>query len=224
MRYLTSLIVLPLGAATMIACSQANPSAPTKVPCANISQVATPFGVSADAKSDAGKVVQITSGQINVRQSPVTRTLELKGTAGMRLSAWFEAAANFAADDCQPCLPGDPVRLEGILSGLSLSGTVTFRGQTYRLGGIGNFDAGAHLVFTGEGLVMPPFTADGTAALEAPFGLTGVLTIPRPPPTGVVTSYALSGQGLATLAFEQRFAAPEVPVWFISSVVFNFGH
>ena len=224
MRYLTSLLVLPLGAATMIGCSQLNPTAPTKTSDANISPIANASGVSADAQSDAGKVVRITSGQINVRQSPVTRTLELKGTAGMRLSAWFEAAANFAADDCQPCLPGDPVRLDGIVSGLSLSGTVTFRGQTYRLGGIGNFDAGAHLVFTGESLVMPPFTADGTATLEGTFGLTGMLSIPGSPPDGVATSYALTGEGLATLTFEQRFAAPDVPVWFISSVEFSFGH
>ena len=136
----------------------------------------------------------------------------------------FEPAASVAADDCQPCLPGDPVRLEGILSGSSLTGTVTFRGQTYGLGGSGNFDAGAHLLFTGEGLVMPSFTADGTVALEAPFGLTGVLSIPGSPPAGVATQYALSGQGLASLTFEERFAAPEVPVWFIRSVVFSFSH
>ena len=222
MRYSTSL--LTLGAATMIACSQPGPSAPTKAADANSNPIAAPFGGSAEAQSDAGKVVRITSGQINVRQSPVTRTLELKGTGGMRLAAWFEQAANFAGDDCQPCLPGDAVRLEGIVSGLSLSGTVTFRGQIYRLGGIGNFDAGAHLIFTGEQLVMPPFTADGTVTLEGRFELSGTLSIPGSPPAAVATEYALSGQGLATLAFERRFAAPDVPVWFISSVVFDFSH
>ena len=121
----------------------------------------------------------------------------------MRLSASFETAAFFAADDCQPCLPGDPVRLEGILSGLSLSGTVTVRGQTYRLGG-GNFDAGAHLVFTGQSSVMPAFTTDGTVALEAPFGLTGALTVPGS--DGVGTRYALSGK--ASPRWPSRNATP----------------
>jgi hypothetical protein len=224
MRHLIPRIVVPLGAATMIACSQFNPAAPTKFADANSSTVATPFEVAADVQSDGGKVVRITSGQLTVVQSPVTRTLELKGTAGVRLSAWFEPAAAFSADDCQPCLPGDSVGLDGILSGLSLSGTLTFRGQTYRLGS-GNFDAGAHLVFTGEGLVLPPFTADRTVTLGgAPFALTGMLHIPGAPPAGVATAYTLSGQGIATLVFEERLAAPEVPVWFITSVVFDFGH
>lgn len=221
MRYLSALIVVPLAAATMIACSQLNPAAPTKGSEANISPVATSFAVSPDVQTDAGTDIRIISGQLTVRSSPVTRTLELKGTAGMRLSASFETAAFFAADDCQPCLPGDPVRLEGILSGLSLSGTVTVRGQTYRLGG-GNFDAGAHLVFTGQSSVMPAFTTDGTVALEAPFGLTGALTVPGS--DGVGTRYALSGQGIASVAFQERYAAPDVPVWFIRSVLFDFGH
>lgn len=225
MRALTARMLVPLGAATMIACSQLNPAAPTDLSTANGNPVATPSELSTDVQSDGGTVVRVMSGQLTVVQSGgFSRTLELKGTAGMRLAANFEVAAFFAADDCQPCLPGDAVSVDALLSGLSLGGTLTFRGKTYRLG-MGNFDAGAHLVFTGgEQLVMPPFTADGTATLTAPFALGGMFSIPGPPPTGVATQYDVSGQGVATLAFEQRFAAPDVPVWFIKSVVFDFGH
>ena len=73
MRYLSALIVVPLAAATMIACSQLNPAAPTKGSEANISPVATSFAVSPDVQTDAGTDIRIISGQLTVRSSPVTR-------------------------------------------------------------------------------------------------------------------------------------------------------
>ena len=217
-------IVVPLGAATIMACSQVNPAAPTN-PSDTLSRTAEiPFALPADVvEGDDGKVVRITSGQLEVLGNPFRRTLEVKGTAGMRLAATFEDAAFFAADDCSPCLPGDSVDLDATLSGLSLSGTLTFRGKTHRLG-MGNYDASAHLLFTGEPVVLPPFTPDGTVTLEAPFQMGGHVTPGSQPPVIAGTRYDVSGQGIATLTFGKRFVAPGVPVWSTTSVVFNFTH
>jgi hypothetical protein len=215
-------IVVPLGAAAIMACSQISPAAPTNLSDADRKTVETPFDVPADVQGEDGRVVRITSGQLTVLGNPYMRTLELKGTAGMRLAANFEEAAFFAADDCQPCVPGDSVDLDATLSGLSLRGTLTFRGKTHRLG-MGVYDASAHLLFTGEPVVLPPFTPDGTVTLEAPFQMGGTVT-PGSEPAMIATRYDVSGQGVATLTFDKRFAAPDLPVWFITSVVFDFTH
>lgn len=216
-------IVVPLGAATIMACSQVNPAAPTN-PSDTLSRTGEIPLDPADVEGDDGKVVRITSGQLEVLGNPFRRTLELKGTAGLRLAATFEDAAFFAADDCWPCLPGDSVDLDAILSDLSLSGTLTFRGKTHRLGGMGNYDASAHLVFTGEPVVLPPFPPDGTVTLEAPFQMGGHVKPGSQPPVIAGIRYDVSGQGVATLTFGKRFVAPDVPVWWTTSVVYNFTH
>jgi hypothetical protein len=220
MKRLSSLSIcfVALAALFTTACQQ-SPIAPGTV------EDFTPLApaVEQGVKIDGEHAIRVLSGQFLVDSS--TRSVELKGTHGMRVAAAVldQLVDLFPFRSCFPCGPGVQVSLDGTLVGLSLGGTVTLRGETTRIG-MGPYDAGVSLVFSGPSVVAPPIT-DEPVQLSAPFELLAVY--------GGVTEYSrvftpsqpggqpLIGHGVATLVFER---VADLPLWQISRSVYRFDH
>ena len=175
--------------------------------------------------SDNMPTTKILSGQLVFDRAPSRRSIELKGTQGLRVSGSFLSAVVLEpVSKCEPCVPGDIIPVNAYISNGDFPGTARLQGKTYSMGGGGNFDASATLAITGGQVTMPPITADSTVTLAAPFqlvsgGLThSHLTVPGESPRW------LTGGGIATLQFQSQQAGPGEYVWLTMKAVYDFGH
>ena len=177
--------------------------------------------IETDARGDAAKPIRILSGQLIFDRLADTFSIDLKGTQGLRLDITVTDPLAFFAPtlDCRPCQPGEVVRVDAFLVGLSLAGGWQLRGKTFTIGG-DLTDPGAQLRFTGGTVVLPPIPEDRTAVLSAPFEFTGTLF------SGDFTAPAetLTGQGVATLHFGVEPLSPEDFAWSTTRVVYDFTH
>jgi hypothetical protein len=106
----------------------------------------------------------------------------------------------------------------GLIVGLSLSGTATLRGATYRLGDRPD-DAGAYLVFSGDAVIAPPI-ADQPVQVSAAVQLSG--GVPFGPSVLIIPgrdAQPFTGQGVVAVVFRRL---PDTPLWQIARAVYAF--
>jgi hypothetical protein len=105
----------------------------------------------------------------------------------------------------EPVAPESVVSLRTNVGGSTMSGTATFRGQTYRVGSQ-HLD-NAHISTTWTGSLMLPAGFDG-GTLTTPFSFQGIFNYPVPP-YNFLTPVPLVGSGLATLIFGPHGGIPD---------------
>lgn len=178
-------------------------------------------GPSTGEAAKTGNLIQILSGQLVDEPSAPVPLIDLKGTRSFRLSSSFEGPIG-PVDNCQPCLPGDRLRLDAVAIGSDVRGTVTLHGKTYdRIGGAGD-DPSIALEFKGDGFIAPPFTDAPTVEMSAPFTFSGIFSYyPDGPAMGSVTE-TLTGRGIATVRLTKLDFGPELVVWEEAGAVYDF--
>ena len=169
--------------------------------------------------------IKILSGQLVFDRAAYRRSIELKGTHGLRLSGDFATAVVLdSVNKCEPCVPGDIIPVNAYISNGDFPGTATLQGKTYSMGGLGVFDASATLDITGGQVTMPPITAGSVVTLSTSFELvSGGLTHSHLTVSGESPRW-LTGGGIATLQFQSVQAGPGEYVWLIMKAVYDFGH
>ena len=164
--------------------------------------------------------VTVTGGALVMTGS--TGTVELLGTEGFALSSGVHASGGiYLPADCAfpTCVPGSTVDIRGHWVGNDLTGSLSFRGETYDdLGGLVSFTQ-ASVDFTGS-FVAPPIGP--SAVVMTPFALNGGFTVPNLAGTGS-DNHTLFGTGTATIQLlPNGAAAPDAPAWRIASVRYDF--
>ena len=106
------------------------------------------------AASSSADPVTITSGTlVAVRPADPSGPASLRGTRGFSLEATVstvEGRINVLTN-CEPCLPGSPLSVAGILSGFAFQGVATLDGQTFTdLSGVAADSANLYMEFFGE--------------------------------------------------------------------------
>jgi hypothetical protein len=179
-------------------------------------------GPSTDEAAKTGNLIRILSGQLVDESSTRVPLIDLKGTRSFRLSSTFEGPIG-PVDNCQPCVPGDRLRLDSMSVGLDVRGTVTLHGKTYdRIGGAGPDDPRIALEFKGDGFIAPPFTDAPTAEMSAPFTFSGIFSYnPDGLAMGSVTD-TLTGSGIATVRLTKLEFGPGLVVWRGAGAVYDF--
>jgi hypothetical protein len=179
-------------------------------------------GPSADEAAKTGNSSRILSGQLGDLSSARAPLIDLKGTRSFRLSSTFEGPIG-PVDTCQPCVPGDRLRLDATSVGLDVRGTVTLHGKTYdRIGGALPDDPAIALEFKGDGFIAPPFTDAPTAEMSAPFTFSGTFSYYPDGPSMPRVTETLTGSGIATVRLSKFDFGPELVVWQGAGAVYDF--
>jgi hypothetical protein len=178
-------------------------------------------GPSTGEAAKTGNLIQILSGQLVDEPSAPVPLIDLKGTRSFRLSSTFEGPIG-PVDNCQPCVPGDRLRLDSMAVGLDVRGTVTLHGKTYdRIGGVGD-DPSIALEFKGDGFIAPPFTEAPSAEMSAPFTFFGTFSYYPDGPSMPSVTEMLTGHGIATVRLRKVPVTPEQAVWQSADGVYDF--
>ena len=180
-------------------------------------------GPSSDEAAKTDRAIRILSGQLVYdRSSSRSPSIDLKGTRSFRLSSTFEGPIG-PVFNCQPCAPGDRLRLDSMAVGLDVRGSVTLHGKTYDpIGGSGQADPGVALELRGEGFIAPPFSDAATVEMSAPFTFSGTFSYYPDGPTMPNVTETLTGRGIATVRLSQLVFGPGLAVWQVAGAVFDF--
>jgi hypothetical protein len=174
------------------------------------------LGAVAAASADP---VTITSGTlVAVRPADTSGPASLRGTRGFSLEATVSTVDGRVnvLTNCEPCLPGSPLSVAGILSGFVFEGVAMLDGKTFTdLSGVPTDSASIYMEFFGE-TVLPVFQ-NADLLVTLPFRLEGMFTAPS-------TSAALRGHGLATVLLQPQVNFDEPPSWIGRRVVYDFGN
>jgi hypothetical protein len=119
-------------------------------------------------------------------------------------------------NQCDPCLPGTPLSIGGILSGAVFAGIATLDGITYT--DIQSLDAPAGIYLEFFGSVITPTIQDVSTLVAAPFTMLGIFSVQS---SG--GSVRLRGAGTATVRLRPEFDTfGDPPVWLAETVRYDF--
>jgi hypothetical protein len=125
-------------------------------------------------------------------------TIAIFGDGGFSLTGALDSLGRFAPGCCQA--PGTVTGFGGTWSGIDLRNmTATYQGLSFTdVGGL-NSTTGAFVDFNASAVVVPPWTATGTATLTAPFVLTGSFSFLNPAHQAFLLPLTGGGTGTLTM-------------------------
>lgn len=174
-----------------LGCSDGAPITPTSA-TPPVTLAASHAGAAASNASAAVQTIKIVQGSIDAGPWHDRQSVTLRGTQGFTLEAIL-GDSEYPGQICRfepVCVPGATVPLTGQWGGFDLSGSATWRGESFS--GVGT-EWGAFMTVTGT-FVAPP--QGETATVTAPFTVTGTIGTPD----GVNLQF--EGHGTATLELQ----------------------
>jgi PEP-CTERM motif len=160
--------------------------------------------------------VTVTSGVLIAPRPPLPGgSASLIGTRGFFLQSKVTTGEGRVdvLTNCDPCLPGAMLSIDGILSGSAFSGVATLDGNTYtNLSGIDG-PTSIYMEFFGRS-VMPELT-DADVVVTLPFRMMGFFNLPG-------TQEVLRGRGLASVFLRPQIVTGTPPEWRAQRVLYDF--
>jgi hypothetical protein len=170
------------------------------------------------ASSQAADGTRVASGALDF--GTTVGRMDVRGQSGLRLQTSVDVSGGVYNpwNQCSDpeCPPGTAVSLYAYWSGGDLTGTLNWRGDSYRLGSEGAGGAWGIAEFEGS-VILPEFTDSGTAEVSAPFTFSGQFTPENP--GGPTHTEPLVGSGTATLTLEVNYDGSS---WQIVRTLYEF--